>query len=70
MSKAIQQNTPSFQSLPQSLPQLLTRAASHAGRKAENQDTLTMQTLVPTGRSEEHTSESSHAHISRMPSSA
>ena len=47
MSKAIQQNTPSFQSL----PQLLTRAASHAGRKAENQDTLTMQTLVPTGDS-------------------
>ena len=47
MSKAIQQNTRSFQSL----PQLLTRAASHAGRKAENQDTLTMQTLVPTGDS-------------------
>ena len=39
MSKAIQQNPPSSQSLPQSLPQLLTRAASHAGRKAENQDT-------------------------------
>ena len=47
MSKAIQQNPPSSQSL----PQLLTRAASHAGRKAENQDTLTMQTLVPTGDS-------------------
>ena len=44
MSKAIQQNIPSSQSL----PQLLTRAASHAGRKAENQDTLTVQTLVPT----------------------
>ena len=51
MSKAIQQNPASSQSLPQSLPQLLTRAASHAGRKAENQDTLTMQTLVPTGDS-------------------
>ena len=35
MSKAIQQNPASSQSLPQSLPQLLTRAASHAGRKVK-----------------------------------